>query len=399
MAEILFLAHRIPYPPNKGDKIRSWHFLEHLTKSHKVHLGFFVDDKSDLVHTKMLGNITESISYQYISPLHQKVRSLMALLDGRPLTLAAYPTKKLQGYVNHLLSDERLDAVFLFSSAMGQFIPVGCSVPVLLDLVDVDSEKWGTYAEKAKWPLSSLYKREFNLLSDYEVRLAADFAKTLLVSEQEANLLRKKEGAQSAKVVGLQNGVDTDIFNPDKYDANSGDKTIIFTGAMNYLPNIEAVEWFCKAVWPLICENIPSARFVIAGGPSVARVNRFGELAGVEVLGYVEDMAKEIAQAAISVAPLLTARGIQNKVLEAMAMAKPVVATSLANEGIEATDKQSILVADDAQSFADCIMLLLDDPVLAQKISINARDFVVENFSWGQSCRDLDKYLDEAVSA
>ena len=250
MARILFLAHRIPYPPNKGDKIRSWHMLEHLCRSHEVHLAYYVDDARDLQHTARLDAMTASMAFDFVSRGTQKMRALSGLMRGIPLTLAAYPGGKLGRYSAELLESGSIDLVFLFSGAVAPLVlsagPVPC--PVVTDLVDVDSAKWQTYAGKARWPLSALYRREYRLLSAYERKIAAASQATLFVSEDEAALFRQScEEGIAKRVHAVMNGVDLARFDPARYaEAKSAHPSVIFTGAMDYAPNMEAAIWFVR---------------------------------------------------------------------------------------------------------------------------------------------------------
>lgn len=395
MANILFLAHRIPYPPNKGDKIRSWHFLSHLFEKHDVHLGFFIDDKNDLSHVPFLKEQAKSICFVEVHPSVQKIQSLKALLTNNPLTIGAYPYGRLRSYAQNLIDAGEVDLVFLFSAATGPIIPASTTVPVVTDLVDVDSQKWLSYSERSLWPLSWLYRREARKLGQYEAALARRSAATLLVSEQEAQLFSSLNDALDGKIHAVSNGVDFEHFTPT---ASSGSrKTVLFTGAMDYQPNVEAVGWFSQKVWPHVVKRHPGTIFRIAGGPVHPAVQALAKVAGVEVAGYVPDMASEIAAATVSVAPLQTARGIQNKVLEAMAMEKPVVATSLANEGINAEDGEAIIIADEPSHYVEQVSIFLNDAGACGKVGANARRFVEQNFTWASAFKKLDALVGAAL--
>jgi len=397
MATILFLAHRIPYPPNKGDKIRSWHFLSHLIEHHDVHLGFYVDDLRDLQHIDFLRKKTASMCFDSISPKIQKLRSLTGLFSGSPLTLAAYPKNKLQNYVENCLDQEDVDLIFAFSAATTSLVPVRTNTPLFADLVDVDSEKWASYSQQASWPLSWLYKREAETLSAYEAYVADRSVAASFVSEQEAALFKAHHPKMVDKIYAIPNGVDLEKFKECLHENTKKSPVILFSGAMNYLPNIEAVEWFCKDIWPLVIIAYPHVKFRIAGGPTPSRVQNLGKIHGVEVGGYVDDMAHEIAQASVCIAPMKTARGIQNKVLEAMAVAKPVVATSLANEGINALDKKQLFVADEAQGFASAILDLLANTKVCEEVGKAARFYVEEHFTWRKAFLKLDRIMERYI--
>lgn len=396
MARILFLAHRIPYPPNKGDKIRSWHFLEHLLARHEVHAGFFIDAEEDLAHVSHLEELCASVAFEFMTPFKQKLHALKGLLTGKSLTESAYPSVKLKQYVQGLLSAGEIDLIFVFSAAPFGWLPDRLSgVPVVTDIVDVDSAKWEAYAKQARWPLSWIYAYEANRLRAFENKVASRSELALFVSNEEADLFRARLPAvesNDANIVGLSNGVDALRFDPANYPGG-GKARLIFTGAMDYQPNVEAVTWFATNVWPKLHSVEPDIEFYIAGRPVAPEVGKLDGLPGVSVLGPVEDMAAEIAQATVVIAPLQTARGIQNKVLEGMAMAKPVVATPAANEGINAVKGQCILVAGSPDEFVAAIGGLLADAAKAEEIGRKARQFVVEEFSWQSKLSRFDGLL------
>jgi len=403
MANILFLAHRIPYPPNKGDKIRSWNFLRRLASEHTVHAGFYVDDPNDRENISVVGDLCASSCAVEVSPFLQKLYSLRGFLCGRSLTEMAYPRMRLRRYVSRLLQSGQVDCVFLFSAATATLIEEDCAVPIISDLVDVDSAKWEAYADAKEGPLSWIYSREGRLLSRFEGQVAGRSHASLFVSEDEAKLMRERHPDVAAKVFGVANGVATEVFDPALYDIKQMQgpepARVVFTGAMNYAPNIEAVAWFTKEIWGRVIEKFPEAEFVIAGSPVSAEVKKLASAPGVTVLGFVEDMAQVLAEARVVVAPLKTARGIQNKVLEAMAMAKPVVATRLANEGINAPMGEGVLLADEIDSFASQIIDLLNSPEKALEIGACGRAYVLEHFSWDQKYGELADLVKSACDA
>ena len=393
MANVLFLAHRIPYPPNKGDKIRSWNFLSRLAKHHTVHAAFYVDDEQDMQYVPVVQKVVASLCFEKVTPFFQKILSLRGFLNGTSLTESAYPTKKLRKYCSDLISKGEIDYIFLFSAATAAILPKECTVTMIADLVDVDSEKWKSYSKSAAWPLSLVYAREGRKLAIYEEKIVTQADTSVLVSEDEAKVLREHIPLLGHKILAVPNGVDIHIFDPSKYPMPLGSKNLIFTGAMDYQPNIEAVEWFCQNVWAKIKLRHPDATFTIAGGPDVARIKKLETYEGVSVLGYVDDMAKVLSEANIVVAPLRTARGIQNKVLEALSMAKPVVATSLANEGINAQDDTHLIVADTPIQFANAVNKLLENEERQAGLGRAGRKYVQNHFSWSRSFKTLNNLI------
>lgn len=401
MARILFLVHRIPYPPNKGDKIRSWHFLQSLFARHEVHLGFFVDAKDDLKHLDFLREQSTSMEYCFASPMKQKIASLAGFLRGTSLTENAYPSKKMRCFAAHLIDNKLVDAVFLFSAATYNFLPKNLNgIPIITDFVDVDSAKWEAYADTNTWPASAIFKREAVKLSTFETEVARNSAASILVSGDEASLMSRrleKQKLTGLNILGITNGVDSEMFSPNRYAVTANEEQLIFTGAMDYAPNVEAVVWFVENVFQRLKSSHPNMEFVIAGRPVAASVQKLDSYDGVKVIGAVDDMAETIAKSTIVVAPLLTARGIQNKVLEGMAMAKPVVATSAANEGINAPDREAVWIADDADAFVNAVETLLDQDE-ADRLGKAAREFVTRNFNWDVSCSRLEALINDAIA-
>lgn len=393
--DILFLAHRIPYPPDRGDKIRSWHLLRHLSERARVHLACFADDEADAAH---LPALRQALGGR-LGEVHVEVRKAgkaaagaRALIDGRPVSLALFDSFRLRAFVDRLLAGGAVDTVFGFSGQMAQFVPAGLRQRFVMDLGDVDSAKFAQYAETGAGPMRWIYRREAERLFEFERSTAARADVTTFVSEAEAALFRARTGLPNIRAVS--NGIDLAYFDPGAgfarlEAAEKGNRPILlFTGQMDYAPNVDAVSFFAEQVLPLV----PGARFVIAGRNPTPAVRK---LAGdaVIVTGAVADIRSWIAAADLVVAPLRIARGIQNKVLEAMAMAKAVVATPAAFEGIEAEAGTELIVAEGADAMAHAVRMLLLAPDLAAGIGLAARRHVVETYSWDQRLAPLDQLV------
>jgi sugar transferase (PEP-CTERM/EpsH1 system associated) len=404
MSDVLFLAHRIPYPPDKGDKIRSWHMLAHLAKRHTVHLGCFVDDMEDLKHLPLLEDLCGSVQALPLKPTHAKLRALPALFRGRALSVDYYRDGRMAAWIDWTLRTHAMAGTLLFSSPMAQYIlpHLKSAGRVVMDFVDVDSDKWRQYAAAKPWPLSWLYGREYRRLLAFERQVAAAVDTSVFVSPKEAELFRTLAPESAARVTYLNNGVDAGYFSPEaRYDNPfmAGEAAIVFTGAMDYWANVDAVEWFAKEVFPAVLATAPQAQFVIVGGRPTPAVQALASLPRVTVTGRVPDVRPYLAHAAAVVCPLRIARGIQNKVLEGMAMAKPVVATPGAFEGIDATPGVHVLVADGAEAFAAQVLAVLQGKV-PNTFGAAARQVVLERYSWDLSLKQLGQLLGltEAVS-
>lgn len=398
MQHLLFLSHRIPYPPNKGDKIRSYHLLRHLSGQYRVHLGCFVDDPADMQHVDYMRSLCAS---SHIVPLDRKRATLLSargLLTGEALTLPFYRTAGMSEWVARTLREFPINNAVAFSSAMAQYLlDTGHVLHRVVDFVDVDSDKWRQYAQSRKWPLSAIYRREADKLFDFERRIALECEATVLVSEAEAQLFREAVPAAARRVHVVNNGVDTDFFTPYRDYASpykSRELAIVFTGAMDYWANVDAVDWFARHVFPAVYKKLPAARFYIVGARPAPLTQALAKFPGVIVTGAVEDVRPYLAHAALSVAPLRIARGTQNKVLEAMAMSRVVIASPQATQGLDFSGKgRELRVANDAAEFIAEVLRWLEDKRARDTLGVAARKHVLSRYSWHTNLAAIDRLL------
>lgn len=395
MDELLYLVHRIPYPPNKGDKIRSYHLLKHLAQRFKVHVGAFIDDSNDWQYTEALAQMAGGeVKLLALNPRLATLKSAAGLLTGEPLTLPYYRARQMQRWVDDLLATRPITRALVYSSSMAQYVMQHTRLHRVIDFVDIDSDKWRQYAEKKTWPMNWVYRREARTLFDYERRVTHAFAASAFVSEAEAALFKRLAPDCADKVFGFSNGVDTDYFSPSLTFSSpypAGEQVLVFTGAMDYWANVDAVTWFARDIFPAVKRAHPEAAFYIVGTRPTSEVQALAQHSGVTVTGAVADTRPYIAHAAMAVAPLRIARGIQNKILEAMAMAKSTVVTEQALEGIDAQAGRDLLLASDSAAFsAQCIALLTQpNPALGQA----ARNRVVTGYSWARHLASIDRAL------
>lgn len=393
MEDLLFLAHRIPYPPNKGDKIRAWHILKHLTAHYRVRLGCLVDDPHDRVYIADLERHCAEVKAVSVSPLRQRVRSLAGFRPGQPLSATYFHSPELATWVDRAVRAHAIRRAFVFSSPMMVYLPARRGLKTILDLVDVDSEKWRDMAERAPVPQRWIYGREAQTLLSFERRMAGEAQHALFCSEPEAELFRRRAPEASGTTVWMRNGIDFDYFSPAHPGANpypADRPVIVFTGAMGYWPNVDAVLWFVREVLPAVIDRTPRPRLAIVGAHPASSVRK---LAGDDILvtGRVEDVRPYLAHASVVVAPLQVARGIQNKVLEGMAMGKTVVATSAAEQGLGVRDLGAMLIADTAPDMARRVSEVLDGKHDA--LPAAARRVIESRFSWAATLRKLDLLL------
>ena len=384
MSEILFLSHRIPYPPDKGDKIRSYHLLRALAEQHTVHLGTFIDDEADWSHVDALKRLCGEVCIRPLKPLLSKLRSARGLLVGQPLTLSCYRDAELRNWLRDLALRRPLAGMFCFSSSMGQYangVTLQAGAPRVMDFCDVDSDKWRQYSAAHSLPLKYVFDREARTLALAEARYVRDFDASIVISDVEASLLRGVANAGPERILVVPNGVDADYFDPTASYATpfeGGERPVVFTGAMDYRANIDAVEWFASEVFPRVRQGIPQARFVIVGSNPTRRVLALAETPGVVVTGRVPDVRPYLAYAGAVVAPLRLARGVQNKVLEAMSMARPVIATENAVQGIPGAHEGGVTITSDAGAMAEVVVRELQEG----RSESRGRAFVRQRYDW-----------------
>ncbi|MEM7305877.1 MAG: TIGR03087 family PEP-CTERM/XrtA system glycosyltransferase [Planctomycetota bacterium] len=383
---ILFLSQRVPYPPNRGDKITTWRLIERMARDHEVSVVAFAHDEADEVAVKhLIDKGFDTVAVRHRS-LPARIKSLPLLLTKTPLTLGYYGSKGVQREV-----DQRIlgaDLVYAYSSSMGAFM-VEHDKPRVMHFAELDSDKWRQYSERSGPPGRWIYGREARTLLEFERRVAAVCRANVLCTPLEEKIFQERiPGAPS---IVLRNGVDLQEFRPDPDYAEPG--RIVFTGVMNYLPNVDGCQWFTRRVFLRLLKDYGDVRFDIIGSHPSPEVEELGSYPNVRVTGFVPDTRTYLREGSISVAPLRIARGIQNKVLEALAMGLPVVGTTSATQGVEGEPGRDFLLADDEDSFYEAVKSLLDDPEKARELGRRGRAFVEENYDWEKCLAPLDGIL------
>ena len=397
MSEVLFLAHRVPFPPDRGDKIRSNHLLRRIAELAPVHVGALADDAADLAQEDAVAALaTSHCLVRRSTPL--PLTALAALGQGLPVSLAAFSSSRLHRWVRQVLETRPISAIFVFSGQMAQYVPPEFRGRVVMDFVDVDSAKFEAYAQTGALPRRLLYAREARLLRRVEEAAARRATTSLFVSREERALFESRlAGPARPDVRALGNGIDTELFDPATVEpaaelAGQG-PSIVFTGQMDYPPNITAVELFAHQVMPMIRQVHPHARFAIVGRAPTPAVRALEGVGGTLVTGAVPDVRPWLAGADIVTAPLLIARGVQNKVLEAMAMARPVLLTPAAATGIGGIDAVHFAMAEAPLALAERALALLADPAAANALGAAARRFVIAECGWDRVLAPLSALI------
>lgn len=393
------LVHRIPYPPNKGDKIRSYQMLRHLAQHYDVVLATFVDDPDDWRHAGVVREMCVDAYFGALRPWEARLRCLAALARREPLSLAWYRDENMAQWVSAAVARERIRRIVVFSSAMAQYAQPYVSARRVIDFCDVDSDKWRQYARARRAPASWLYRHEASRLLAYEREVARQCDAVLFVSGPEAQLFRSLAPESAAKTGHFNIGVDSTFFSPTRqypspYDP--GAEPIVFCGAMDYWPNVDAASWFAREVLPLVRRVRPRAVFYIVGARPLPQVQRLARAGVVHVTGTVADVRPYVAHAAVSVAPLRIARGVQTKVLEAMSMAKTVVVSPQALNGIEAIPDRELLLADGAAAFAAQVMRALGQP--DARMGRAARLAIRRRYAWSTSLARVLEQIEGGVA-
>jgi len=399
---ILFLAQRVPFPPNKGEKIRTFNQIKYLSDNHTISICAPLERNEDISYFQTLSNnYCEGVSYHGLT--NKAFRLIKGLITGKALSVANFYSENLQLKFDALLKDKDFDTVICTSSAMAEYIYKSKSLShlakkpkLLMDFMDLDSDKWRQYAETSRWPIKWIYQREAAILAKYENEITHDFDTSFFIAVAEVELF-KSNIKNSGIVLTMGNGMDTDSFVPTTSPPNNNAPVMLFTGVMDYKPNIDAVVWFVDNVWQEILKEYPDARFIIAGMNPTSNVKGLEKISGIEVTGYVDDILPYYHQSDYFVAPFRLARGVQNKVLQGFACGLPVIATPMGAEGIDCTNDIDILIANTADEFLTCIKNLDSNTKFREKIKANALKLIHERYSWEGKLQVLDDVLNGKV--
>lgn len=388
---LLVVSHRVPYPPDKGDRIRTYHLLRQLNEIGDVFLATLADEPVTESTKHELNRICKRISIQPLGGLTRKIAMLGSAVRGRSLSEGAFANSSLRSTIAQWHCEQPFDVAICSASSVAPYLRRDGleRIPGFVDLMDCDSRKWLDFSESEAGPKRWLYRFEARRVQKLERDIARWAAAMAVVSEAEARILDEATG-QHGTATAVPNGVDLDYFAPRDVDE---DLACVFVGAMDYLPNVDAVTWFADAVWPRVRERHPTAEFRIVGRKPSESVQALSGRAGIVVTGTVPDVRAHLATAAVSVVPMRLSRGLQNKVLESLAMTKATIVAPLALAALSAVPGRDLLRAESADEWVTGICQLFNHISRRRELGMNGRRFVEANHDWALCLRPLTELI------
>lgn len=396
---VLMLCHRVPYPLDRGDRIRAFHMLEYLSRRFDVALACVSDEPVSDRQREVIGKLARRVAVQRVSRSVSKLRGVVGFALGGAITPACFYRRGLFKTIQRWHRDQPFDAVLTYCTAMigyargltrrGHPGTDRVGPRHVIDLVDVDSVKWLDYARRTRWPMSWVYTAEAKRLKQIEAGCFDRFDGVTVVSAAEAKVYQRHVGHHPGLTV-VRHAVDLAYFTPQP---PAGGKTIVFVGVLNYRPNTDGIVWFVRYVMPRLLNRVEGVRLQIVGRHPTPRVEALQKQPGVEVVGSVPDVREYLRHAAAVIAPLQIARGVQTKVLEAMASGRAVVCSPGAADGIDAADGRHLLVADGVGQWVDNLQRVLTDTGLQSRLSEAARTRVELAYAWENCLKPLDGLL------
>ena len=386
---MFFICQRVPFPPDRGDKITTFNEIRHLSTKHEVHVFCLADGKADLDNIPGLRRYAQSVTAVPVLGWKSKLRALKAMFAGEPLSVAAFNEAELHNVIRRQFTELRPDLIMVYSCNVAQYAEHFPQVPRIMQFAELDSSRWGQFARRSRLPLRLVYAIEQQRFFAYERHIARTFSHALVCTATEQRDFERLIPGVPVSLVG--NGVDLDYFRSKRIAKRPG--SIVFTGVMDYFPNIDAVVWFCDKVLPIVQQQIPEAALTICGSRPTAAVRRLAKRRGVTVTGRVLDTRPYLDGAEVFVAPMRMARGIQNKLLEALAMGLPCVASEAAAAGTVVPGGLGILATDDPEEFAVHVVRLLRDGAFRATIAGKARAAAELNYRWDVQLACLDRVI------
>ncbi len=382
--KLLVILSRVPYPLEKGDKLRAFNQIKQLSKNNEIILFALNDQALDPKALEELSKYCVAISIIKFSKITIFFNLLRSLFNGLPLQVGYFYFEKAQKKVDELIKKHNPDHIYCQLIRTVEYVKAYPNIPKTLDYMDVFSKGMERRKLKESFFMKPILSMEYKRLLKYEHDAFHYFNTTTIISEQDKNLIPHPK-KQEIRVI--QNGVDTDYFKPIPFKKEF---ELLFNGNMNYPPNVESVEYLVNKVMPLVWKKLPGTRLLISGASPNGKVLAL-KSDRVVVSGWVDDIRENFAKSKILVAPMQISIGLQNKLLEAMAMQLPCITSTLANNALGAKPNEQILVADTPEQYAQSIIELLEDEVKAKQIAMNGYQFVIKNFNWQSTTAQLEQ--------
>jgi len=392
--KLLFLANRVPYPPYRGDKLKIFNLAKRLKSRHELHLLTFAQDKQDLQFKAELEKIFKSVHFIYLPKWLSAIKCLAGIFSAKPFQVLYFSSAAMRKKLAEILTTNNFDAVHVQHIRMSPYLANNKTIPRILDLPDAFSLYW----ERRKKIKRDLFKRIFESIEQarllrYE-NVIKEFNLSLVCSAEDLDYLKQLHTADNIQL--LPNGVDLTTFYPRDHDY-SHNKTLLFTGNMDYAPNVDAVNYFATDIFPFILKECPDAHFVIAGQRPVSKVTALAN-EHITVTGFIEDLAAKYNTASVVVAPLRFGAGTQNKVLEAMAMGIPTVTSNVGFKGLGIQSGEGAIMNTDALSFADAVIELLRSETLRKTIGQKGIEVIKRQFDWDVITLQLENYFKQVAA-
>lgn len=385
--KILFLTSRIPYPLEKGDKLRAYHQIRFLNQSHDVHLCVISSQKLTADAKKELRKITKEL-YVYESKKISVLLNLMvSFFSGLPIQVGYFFNSGGHYFIHQIIQKIKPDHIFVQLLRMSEYVKTYSDIPKTLDYMDSFSMGMQRRKEKASGIKKMLFAMENNRLTKYEKEIFPFFNHHFIISQQDKDTLNF---SGSEKIHIVPNGVDDTFFTPNKSIEKKYD--LIFTGNMSYPPNVAAVELIVKKILPIIWQSKPNCNFLIAGAEPSSTVKALAS-DRVIVTGWMDDIRDAYNEGRIFLAPLNIGTGLQNKLLEAMSMELPCITSALANNALAAEPNQEVLIGETPQEYAKLVLQLMENPSLQNELAISGKNFVVKNFHWESIIQKMEEIM------
>lgn len=390
---ILYVCHRVPFPPKRGGKIRPFNMISHLAQEHEVTVASLARSRAEEAEAQGLRDHCHDLICERVSPIGASLRMLATLPGRTPFSMGYFGSPRLGKRISEFLATHEVDLIFVHCSSVAQYVSEVQGIPRILDFGDMDSQKWQIYGRIRRFPMTLAYRLEGWKLEREERRLAGKFDICTCTTRAEFETLNDYD--TGAATDWFPNGVDSEAFKPGSggYDPD----LISFIGRMDYYPNQEAMFRFCRRTLPMVQARRPDARLVIVGANPSSAIRRLGELPGVTVTGSVPDVQPYVEQSAVNVAPLRIARGTQNKILESMAMGVPVVTTSIAAKGVDAVPGEHLVCADTPEEEASRILAIMENAMERDRLAEAGRARVLSHHSWPNSMVRLDAIIERCL--